>query len=104
MLTLLRQATPAPVPARGSLRGRTYVWDVRSRLTPRRQGDLGELSAIEWLTWKGATVFVPIGHSPDVNLVADFGTGPIRVEVRTAGTLSDGRWRVMIATLGGNQS
>lgn len=39
-----------------------------------------------------------------MDLVADFGTGPIRVEVKTAGTLSDGRWRVMIATLGGNQS
>lgn len=75
-----------------------------NRLTPRRQGDLGELSAIEWLTWKGATVFLPLGHSPDVDLIADLGTGPIRVEVKTAGTFADGRWRVMIATLGGNQS
>lgn len=75
-----------------------------SHLTPRRQGDLGELSAIEWLTWKGATVFVPLGHSPDVDLIADLGAGPIRVEVKTAGTQADRRWRVMIATLGGNQS
>ena len=77
---------------------------MEGHLTPRRQGDLGELSAIEWLSWKGATVFLPLGHSPDVDLVADFGEGPIRVEVKTASSLTDGRWRVMIATLGGNQS
>jgi len=31
----------------------------------RQQGDLGEASAIEWLTRQGATVLVPLGHSPD---------------------------------------
>ncbi len=83
---------------------RTYVRVIKRRLTPRQQGDLGELSAVEWLAWKGATVFLPLGHSPDVDLIADFGSGPIRVEVKTAGTFTDGRWRAMIATLGGNQS
>ena len=57
---------------------------MASHLNPRRQGELGELSAIEWLSWQGAIVFAPVGHSPDVDLVADFGDGPIRVEVKTA--------------------
>jgi len=30
----------------------------------RRQGDLGEASAIDWLTRQGATVWAPLGHSP----------------------------------------
>ena len=76
-----------------------------SKLTPRRQGDLGELSAVEWLSWKGACVFTPVGHSPDVDLIADFGQGPLRIEVKT-GThrARNGNWSVMIATMGGNQS
>jgi hypothetical protein len=39
-------------------------------MNPRQQGDLGEYSAIEWLASRGYPVFVPIGHSPDVDLVA----------------------------------
>jgi len=39
---------------------------------PRKQGDLGEAAAIEWLTRAGATVFVPLGHSPHVDLIAEF--------------------------------
>jgi hypothetical protein len=41
---------------------------------PRRQGDLGEAAAIEWLTRVGAGVFFPLFHSPDVDLVAEFAT------------------------------
>jgi PD-(D/E)XK endonuclease len=37
----------------------------------RRQGDLGEFSAVEWLGSKGYPVWVPIGHSPDYDLVAE---------------------------------
>ena len=37
----------------------------------RRQGDIGEASAIEWLTMKGYAVAVPIGHSPNWDVVAD---------------------------------
>lgn len=74
------------------------------RLPPRRQGELGELSAIEWLSWSGAVVFIPVGHSPDVDLIADFGSGPIRIEVKTTVNHEAGRWKVMIATAGGNQS
>ncbi len=39
-------------------------------VNPREQGDLGEYSAIEWLSSRGHPVFVPIGHSPDVDVVA----------------------------------
>lgn len=70
----------------------------------RRQGNFGEISAIEWLTWKGAVVFAPVGHSPDVDLIADFGGGPVRVEVKTCLYRGQGNWAVMIATMGGNQS
>jgi len=42
-------------------------------MSPRKQGDLGELSAIDWLGEQGCTIYVPIGHSPDCDLVADDG-------------------------------
>lgn len=75
----------------------------------RQQGDLGEASAIEWLTSVGATVFLPFGHSPDVDLIAECQGRLIRVQVKasiqTART-PDGhpRWPVSLATRGGNQS
>jgi hypothetical protein len=44
----------------------------RERAVNRRvQGDLGELSAMEWLASKGALVWIPVGHSPDVDLLAE---------------------------------
>ena len=75
------------------------------RLTPREQGDLGELSAMEWLASKGAHTYVPVGHSPDADLIADIGAGLIRVEVKTCTSQNKrARWEVHIATNGGNQS
>ena len=75
------------------------------RLKPRDQGDIGERSAVEWLWSKGAAVFVPFGHSPHYDLVADFGHGALRVQVKTSTRrVSNGRWAVMICTRGGNQS
>jgi hypothetical protein len=45
----------------------------RERAVNRRvQGDIGELSAMEWLTSKGAVVWVPFTHSPHVDLMAEF--------------------------------
>lgn len=75
----------------------------------RVQGDIGEASAIEWLTSKGALVWTPIGHSPDVDLMADFGNRLLRVQVKTSTyevTTPGGllRWDVAIATNGGNRS
>jgi hypothetical protein len=82
----------------------------RERLiSRRRQGDLGEFSAMEWLASKGALVWVPLGHSPDVDLIAEFDGRLLRVQVKTSTyrlrtTDGHGRWGVSISTNGGNQS
>jgi hypothetical protein len=75
----------------------------------RQQGDLGEASAIEWLTRQGATVSMPLGHSPDYDLIAEIDCSLIRVQVKTSTMhepTRDGsdRWSVTICTNGGNQS
>jgi hypothetical protein len=82
----------------------------RERAVNRRvQGDLGELSAMEWLASKGALVWVPMGHSPDVDVMAELNGELVRVQVKTS-TLTKAtrrggsRWIVAIATNGGNRS
>jgi Holliday junction resolvase-like predicted endonuclease len=70
----------------------------------RRQGDLGEASAVEWLAGVGAHVFVPLGHSPDCDLVADLEGRLVRVQVKTSRFRRAGRWEVVMATRGGNRS
>jgi Holliday junction resolvase-like predicted endonuclease len=75
----------------------------------RQQGDLGEASALEWLTRQGASVFVPFGHSPDYDLIAEVEGRLLRIQVKTSTyverTLNGNpRWQVQIATNGGNQS
>lgn len=72
---------------------------------PRIQGDLGEASAIEWLTHQGAIVSKPLFHSPDYDLVAEMAGRLVRIEVKTCTRLTPlGHWHVMICTRGGNQS
>src|SRR3954452_17827390 len=75
----------------------------------RRQGDLGEASAIEWFSRLGATVFIPFGHSPDVDLVVELEGRLLRIQVKTstqfAETPEGHRRRVVsLKTCGGNQS
>jgi hypothetical protein len=77
---------------------------MEGRLKPRQQGDLGELSAMTWLTEKGANVFKPVFHSPNIDLVADLGDRLISVEVKTATSRRGRAWCVSISTKGGNQS
>src|SRR5437763_2154145 len=77
---------------------------MEGRLKPRQQGDLGELSAMVWLTEKGANVFKPVFHSPNIDLVADLGDRLIRVEVKTATHRRGNAWGASISTKGGNQS
>lgn len=83
---------------------------MRERLINRRQqGDLGEASAIQWLTSKGFLIWMPLGHSPDVDLIAQADERTIRVQVKTTtvlGRTSDGqeRWSASVITNGGNQS
>jgi hypothetical protein len=75
----------------------------------RRQGDLGEASAIEWFSRLGATVFIPFGHSPDVDLVVQLDGRLLRIQVKTSTQFAetpDGHARRVVAlrTCGGNQS
>jgi hypothetical protein len=73
-------------------------------MSPRRQGDLGEFSAIEWLGMHGYAVYTPIGHSPDIDLVADDGERLIGVQVKTTIRHRHHRWEVTLCTRGGNRS
>jgi hypothetical protein len=75
----------------------------------RQQGDLGELSAMEWLASKGAAVLIPFGHSPDYDLVADVDGALLRIQVKTstydrATPSGKARHVVALRTSGGNQS
>jgi hypothetical protein len=72
---------------------------------PRRQGDLGEGAAIDWLTRLGATVSFPLFHSPDYDLIADLRGRVLRVQVKTSSReVLRGHFSVQLATNGGNQS
>jgi PD-(D/E)XK endonuclease len=76
-----------------------------SSLKPREQGDLGELSAMEWLIGQGARVYVPVFHSPDIDLIAEAGGRVLRVQVKTcANTNARGHYQARLSTSGGNQS
>jgi hypothetical protein len=70
----------------------------------RRQGDLGEFSAIEWLGSRGYPVWFPLGHSPDVDLVTRIDGRLVGVQVKTTTCLYKGRFAVTLSTRGGNQS
>jgi hypothetical protein len=77
----------------------------RQRLKPREQGDLGELSAMEWLASKGATIAIPVFHSPDWDLIAELAGTAIRIQVKTSTACDErGRFTLRLATSGGNQS
>jgi hypothetical protein len=73
-------------------------------VNPRQQGDLGEASAIQWLTSRGWAVYLPFGHSPDCDLVAERSGAFQSVQVKTSTYGRGGRWLVAICTRGGNQS
>ncbi|HEU0025203.1 MAG TPA: group I intron-associated PD-(D/E)XK endonuclease [Thermoleophilaceae bacterium] len=70
----------------------------------RRQGDAGELSAIEWFVSKGADVYLPLGHSPDSDFIAELDGRLLRVQVKTSACWLRQRWSITLATRGGNQS
>jgi hypothetical protein len=57
-----------------------------------------------WFGAQGAAVFMPCFHSPDFDLVVDWGEGLIRVQVKTTAFWRDNRWEVSVCTHGGNQS
>ena len=57
-----------------------------------------------WFGERGAAVFMPVFHSPDFDLIADWGTGLVRVQVKTSSAFRNGRWDVSVCTRGGNRS
>jgi hypothetical protein len=73
-------------------------------LTPREQGDWGERSAVLWLWSQGAPVFIPFGHSPDIDLIAVMDDRAVRVQVKSSRCRYNNRWAIAVCTRGGNQS
>jgi hypothetical protein len=73
-------------------------------MSPRRRGELGELSAMEWFGSKGYGVCFPVGHSPDYDVIADDGEALLRAQVKTSTQRVKGRWRVTVCTRGANRS
>jgi len=78
--------------------------DTTRRRDPRGQGDQGEASAVDWLLSIDADVFLPVGNSRDVDLMAILDGEPLRVQVKTTTQVYNGRWRVAVCTRGGNRS
>jgi PD-(D/E)XK endonuclease len=78
--------------------------DTAIRRDPRGQGDQGERSAISWLLNQDLPVFLPVGHSPDIDLITLIDHQVVRVQVKTSSVLRKGRWDVTVCTRGGNQS
>jgi hypothetical protein len=73
--------------------------------TPRKQGDAGEASAIQWFLSLGAPVFVPIAHTPsDFDLLVHLDGRVLRVQVKTTTCRDGNRFAVAVCTRGGNQS
>jgi hypothetical protein len=68
------------------------------------QGDFGEMSAMQWLASRGATIAVPVGHSRDWDLVAELDGTLLRVQVKTSSFRRKGRWETTLCTRGGNRS
>jgi hypothetical protein len=70
----------------------------------RQQGDIGELSAMQWLAARGATIAVPVGRSEHWDFVAELGDELMRVQVKTCTFTRNRKWEVTICTRGGNRS
>lgn len=78
---------------------------METTLSPREQGDIGELAALDFFIREGSRVYLPWGHSPDVDLIAERHGWLVRVQVKTSTVRQEnGRYLVSLATRGGNQS
>ena len=73
--------------------------ETATRRDPRGQGDQGEASAISWLLGRGLPVFVPIGHSPDVDLITLIDFQVVRVQVKTSTVFGNQSWNGMVKHL-----
>ena len=60
---------------------------------------------MEWLDSQGYNIWLPVGHSPHVDVIAEDADEQLhRVQVKTTTRFERGRWHVMVCTRGGNQS
>ena len=64
---------------------------------------------MEWLASKSANVWVPFTHSPHIDLMAEWDDSLVKVQVKTSTfrwktKAGEERWKVSIATNGGNRS
>ncbi len=57
-----------------------------------------------WLWSQGAPVFIPFGHSPDIDLIAVLDDRAVRVRVKSSRCRYNNRWAIAVCTRGGNQS
>lgn len=71
---------------------------------PRKQGDIGEGIAASWLMQQGYGVWIPFGHSPDCDLLAEKDRKLFRIQVKTSTVFRKDRWVVATCTRGGNRS
>jgi hypothetical protein len=70
----------------------------------RKQGDLGEVSAAEWLVAQGWDVYLPLGHSENCDLVAFIDGRYQGIQVKTSQYFAHDRWQISVCTRGGNRS
>ena len=60
--------------------------------------------AASWLLEQGHGVYIPFGHSPDLDLVAEIDGRLVKVQVKSCRRRFNERWQVQLCTRGGNQS
>ena len=60
---------------------------------------------MRWLTSVGAEVWVPLGHSRDIDVIAVLEQRLLRIQVKSSSyRRANGRYAVNVCTNGGNQS
>lgn len=59
---------------------------------------------MEWFASQGHAIYVPVGHSPVCDFIAEREDKLLRIQVKTSTRFTDSRWEVAICTRGGNQS
>jgi hypothetical protein len=59
---------------------------------------------MQWLVSRGASLYTPLVHSPNADLIADFDGELVRIQVKTSTQWQDNRYVVSICTRGGNRS
>jgi hypothetical protein len=75
------------------------------RTNPRKQGEIGLVTAIQWFEANGYLVSIPLADNQPYDLVVDDGERLLKVQVKTTTQRSPyGNFSVQLFTGGGNQS